>query len=256
MVRHSDRIPVRHWQRFEGSDQPIFGWKRGTIMKRFLMLCVCVLCVCSLEAAALLQVGPAPGRLFIDANTEPDMGGYWLYRSDTVCTHSTPTPTNCPTFARVGVLTPQGPDPIVLTDPSFVFATGYFFAATAVNTSLLESEFSNQLPVTWLNPNAPSAPGNLRESEQGVEMRLRWQRNDPTEQVNVWKIYKSSTEEEFGALLATTGGGKGEFGQYFDVNYGRFGPKFYRVTAVDDRGRESAAAGPVKYVGRSNRRVN
>jgi fibronectin type 3 domain-containing protein len=147
------------------------------------------------------------------------------------------------------------PDPVLLTDPSFVFAQGYFYAATALNTSLVESEFSNQLSQTWLNPTAPSAPGNLRESEQGVEMRLRWERNDPEERVNVYRVYKSSSEEEYGALLALTGGGKGEFGQYYDSNYARFGPKFYRVTAVNDAGVESDAAGPVKYVGRSDRRV-
>jgi hypothetical protein len=218
-------------------------------MKHWILFVVLAMLSVGAEAA-LLQVGPEPGRLFIDANTEPDMGGYWLYRSDTVCTHATPTATNCPTFSRVGVLTPQGPDPIVLTDPSFVFATGYFFAATAVNTSLEESGFSNQLPVTWMNPNAPSPPGRLRESEQGVEMRLRWDRNDPTEQVNVYRVYKSSSEDVFGGLLAMLGGGKNEQVLYVDENFSRFGPKWYRVTAVNDQGIESVAAGPVQYVGR------
>ena len=217
---------------------------------KHLILFVVLAMACVGAEASLLQVGPAPGRLFIDANTEPDVDSYWLYRSGVACTDPTPTPTNCPMYARVGVLTPQSPDPVLLTDPVFTFAQGYFYAATALNTSLLESAFSNQLAVTWLNPNAPSPPGRLRESEQGVEMRLRWDRNDPTERVNVYRVYKSSTEEVFGALLAMIGGGKNEQVQYVDDNFSRLGPKWYRVTAVNDLGIESVAAGPVQYVGR------
>jgi len=95
-------------------------------VKRLMMFFVLIMMSVGAEAAAMLQVGPANGRLFIDANTEPDVDRYWLYRADVACTDPTPTPTNCPMYARIGVETPQAPDPVVLTDPGVHVCSGVF----------------------------------------------------------------------------------------------------------------------------------
>ena len=72
--------------------------------------------------------------LFWDANSEPDLLRYNVYRSLTSGSG----------YSVIGT-TPQAADPISFTDPT-PLPTGYY-VVTAVNTSGLESGFSNQLCV-------------------------------------------------------------------------------------------------------------
>ena len=202
----------------------------------------------------VLAGGPALGQVFVatlgdpiywDANTETDVVDYRVFRSDSPCIDPTPTPALCGNFIEVAVVG-QGPDPINWIQPSpIVFVQDYFYRVTARNSSNLESQFSNELNVRWLNPNAPAPPGSLRGTEQGARLWIDWDDPDPQEHVAVWNVYKSTQEIELGALLGMTG-----VSEYRDVNPGRRGPKFYNVTAVNDSGIESKPAGPVVYEGR------
>lgn len=183
-----------------------------------------------------------PAPIYWDANTEPDVLDYGVYRSDTPCTDPNPSPVTCLSFVQQAAVV-QGTDPRQWTEPGpIVFVQDYYYRITARNTSGNESLFSNELNLRWLNPNAPGAPGDLRSLEQGANMRLDW---DDNEHVAVWRVYKSMAEDKQGALLAHT-----SVSEYRDTNPGRVGPRWYNVTAVSDDGDESPTAGPVIYVGK------
>ncbi len=183
-----------------------------------------------------------PAPIYWDANTEPDVLDYGVYRSDTPCTDPNPSPVTCQNFVQQAAVV-QGTDPRQWTEPGpIIFVQDYYYRITARNTSGNESLFSNELNLRWLNPNAPGAPGDLRSQEQGANMWLDW---DDNEHVAVWRVYKSMAEDKQGALLAHTG-----VSDYKDTNPGRRGPRWYNVTAVDDDGNESPTTGPVIYVGK------
>jgi hypothetical protein len=211
-------------------------------MKKWAYLTVALFAV----QCALGQVFTAPlgDPIYWDARPETDVDEYGVFRSAIPCTDPTPNPTTCPAFVQVATV-PQAADPINWTEPGpITFVQDYFYRVTARNTSGLESQFSNELNVRWLNPLAPGAPGSLRGLEQGANMRLDWDEPDPTEQVELWRIYKSDIEEETGNHIMSVAQNS-----YRDKNQGRVGPKWYRVTALNPVG-ESAPAGPVQYVGK------
>lgn len=189
------------------------------------------------------ETHPLGDPLWWDANTEVDLVDYGVYRSDTPCVDVTPAPATCTAFSQIEAVS-QGPDPrsFIQAGP-VVFLQDYFYRVTARNSSGLESGFSNELNIRWTNPNAPAAPGNFRGTEQGASMRLDW---DDVAHVNAYNIYKSSTDEEMGGVIAHT-----SENEYRDLNRGRIGPKYYRVTAMGDNGLESEYAGPVLYMGRT-----
>lgn len=183
-----------------------------------------------------------PAPIYWDRNPEADMVDYGVYRSETPCTDPTPAPGNCSTFVQVATVS-QGPDPIQWTEPGLiVYVRDYYYRVTARNTSGNESAFSNELNIRWLNPNAPGIPGSLRAQEQGANMWLDW---DDDAHIAAWRIYKSTVEEDRGDLVGVTG-----VSDYRDNNPGRVGPRYYRVTGVNDQGDEGGAAGPMIYVGK------
>ena len=185
--------------------------------------------------------------LWWDSNPEPDVDRYFVYRSDAICSDPAPDPTTCPTFVKISPAIPQGPS---LTTPRFIdenveFGKTYNYAATAVNSSDLESLFSSRLGITWSNPNRPSPPGGFRGVEQGANLRLDWFDNPVHERVNLYNVLKSSSEDEWGNIIALV-----TISEYRDINPGRRGPRFYWVTAVNDFGMESLPSGPVIYRGK------
>jgi len=185
--------------------------------------------------------------LWWDSNTEPDVDRYFVYRSDTSCQDPSPEPSTCPSFVKISPAISQGPS---LTTPRFIdenveFGKAYTYTATAVNSSDLESAFSSQLGVQWANPNRPSPPGGFRGVEQGANLRLDWDDNPVAENVNLYNVHKSSSEDEWGQVIAMV-----TISEYRDMNPGRIGPKFLWVTAVNDQGSESIPSGPVIYRGK------
>lgn len=184
--------------------------------------------------------------LWWDTNAEPNVNGYWVYRSDVSCTISNPEPSNCPGFSRISTKVAQGPSLTLprFIDPGLDFNRTYFYRATAENDSNLESLFSDELSVMWAAVR-PSAPGNFRGTETGASLRLRWDRNPPVEKVNAYTVRKSSSEDGPGGIIAHV-----SITEYRDINPGRLGPRFYWVTATSDLGFESFLAGPVLYRGK------
>jgi len=184
--------------------------------------------------------------LWWDTNTEANVDGYWVYRSDATCNVPNPEPSNCPGFVRVSSKIAQGP---TLTLPRFIdanldFDRTYFYRATAENTSPLESWFSDELEVMWAAIR-PSPPGNFRGTETGAMLRLRWDKNPPVEQVHAYTVRKSGSDDTPGGIIAHV-----SVTEYRDMNPAFLGPRFYWVTATNDLGSESFAAGPVMYGGK------
>ena len=184
--------------------------------------------------------------LWWDTNPEPNVNGYWVYRSDTSCTIPSPEPSNCPGFVRISTKVAQGPSLTLprFIDPGLDFNRTYFYRATAENDSNLESLFSDELSVTWAAVR-PSAPGNFRGTETGALLRLRWDKNPPVEQVNAYTVRKSGSEDTPGGIIAHV-----SVTEYRDLNPARLGPRFYWVTATNDLGVESFLSGPVLYRGK------
>lgn len=196
----------------------------------------------TVPAIGQVEIKNLGDTLYWDANTEPDLVDYGVYRSTAPCVDATPSPVTCPAFAEVAAVA-QGPDPRQWIEPGpIIFLQDYFYRVTARNTSGLESGFSNELNLRWLNPNAPAAPGDFRGEEQGARIDLEW---DEVARVNAYNLYKSGIEDLRGGMITHT-----SQREYRDINPGAVGPRYYRVTAVNDHGYESQPAGPVVYVGR------
>ncbi len=212
-------------------------------MRRMIFLLLCFVLAGGVSLGQV-QTGTFGDPIFWDANSEPDVADYSVFRSDSPCVDPTPTPVTCSAFVEQAIVG-QGTDPISWIEPgTIVFVQDYYYRVTARNTSGLVSQFSNELNVRWFNPNAPAAPGSLRAEETGARLWIDWDEPEPVDHVAVWNVYKSTQEIELGALLGMTG-----VSEYRDVNPGRRGPRFYNVTAVNDAGIESKPAGPVVYEG-------
>ncbi len=92
-----------------------------------------------------------------DANSESDLSGYNVYRSDP--NNTTPTKVNPSLIACEA----NDVTCVFFTDDTIIYGISYSWVATAVNTTGNESGFSNTYAALVPNPGAPSAPGNLRE---------------------------------------------------------------------------------------------
>ena len=106
-------------------------------------------------AQCLTVVGPTV-PLYWDANSEPDIDHYNVYRS----------PGSGSGYSVVGTIL-QSPDPVSFTDTPPV-STGYY-VVTAVNTSGAESGFSNELCVTLTGGSTNNAPTALADSSSTSE---------------------------------------------------------------------------------------
>lgn len=113
--------------------------------------------------------------IYWDANVESDMDRYEVYRSPSLCSDPTPNPTTCPAYVLEATV-PQGVDPIEwIQSGSIVFVQDYYYRVLACNTSGNCSNFSNELNVRWLNPDAPADPTNLRVTQvQANRFILDW----------------------------------------------------------------------------------
>lgn len=96
-----------------------------------------------------------------DANTEPDLDGYNMYRSETTGGQ----------YSKINIA------PIFITtydDTTAVVGRTYYYVATAFNTSGFESGYSNEVAYFVPNPNAPAPPTGLNVSGLGPVALIEW----------------------------------------------------------------------------------
>lgn len=105
-----------------------------------------------------------------DSNTEQDIAGYNLYRSEQAGTG----------YVKInGALIPHtGGGVESYEDLTAEVGKTYFYVATAVNTSDLESGYSNEVNAFVANPNAPAPPTAVIITGLGPVALLDWQGNE------------------------------------------------------------------------------
>lgn len=129
---------------------PIVG-ERRLFIPSFDRILFASLVICQFWGHGYAQCESVDGStapLYWDANSEPNIDHYNVYRS----------PTSGSGYSVIGTA-PQSPDPVSLTDPT-PLSTGYY-VVTAVDTSGLESGFSQELCVSMevaLPPPPPPPP--------------------------------------------------------------------------------------------------
>ena len=104
-------------------------------MIRFVHLVPLLVLVCLSQAAATLLGQPLPVNLEWDANSEPDLAGYNLYRSNQSGSG----------YVRLNGSLITGTS---YTDSDIQEGRTYYYVCTAVNDADLESSFSNEASKT------------------------------------------------------------------------------------------------------------
>jgi hypothetical protein len=134
-------------------------------------------------------------RLVWDANSEADLAGYRVYRSTAAGSG----------HQQIGSIPCSGGNAACATftdTDGLVYATTYYYVVTAVNTSGLESGYSNQVSAFVPNPEPPAAPTGLQVAESGVNVSARW---SPVEGVDYYAIFYRPAGGSFGLLEVVSG---------------------------------------------------
>ncbi len=136
-----------------------------------------------------------------DSNIESDMDFYEVYRGGTPCSDPTPNPITCPTYTLEAAV-PQGVDPIQwIQSGTIVFVQDYYYRVLACNTSGLCSNFSNELNIRWLNPDAPVDPTNLRVTQvQANRFILDW---DDVATAVAYDVYVADRQQRVWSFLSS-----------------------------------------------------
>jgi fibronectin type 3 domain-containing protein len=161
-----------------------------------------------------------------DANSEPDLAGYNVYRSTTSGSG----------YVKLNTALVQGTT-YTDTDADVDAGTAYFYVCTAVDTSQLESGFSNEV-----NNYSPAAPTGLRMVQSGPNARLYWE-GPPG--ASYYRIYRKATLAADWTQVGLTAAQ-----QYRDKVPNKRQDYWYTVTAVLDNGTETGYGEIVQYVGK------
>src|SRR5688572_19788309 len=161
------------------------------------------------------------------SNTEPDLAGYKVYRSDTEGGEY---------FALNGGSAVAGGS---FLDTSAEVGATYFYKITAVDTSGNESGQSGAAGATRTVDAAPAAPAGLAALGELGGVKLTWTANTETDLAG-YRIYRSDTAD--GAFVAINGGNLVTAATFTDTGMAAGERRYYRVTAVDVAGNESPAS--------------
>jgi len=100
-----------------------------------------------------------------DANSEPDLAGYYIYRSTSSDGYQFGGESSPDHVATIICAPNEGTPCTMHTDVDLAWEAQYFWVCTAFDTGGLESLPSNEITWTteseWTN-NPPSSPGNFR----------------------------------------------------------------------------------------------
>ena len=128
-------------------------------MKKLLLIIMALLLIPALAIAA------DPVVKAWDANSEPDLAGYYIYRNLTGGTYQCGGESSPDWVATINCAPNEGVPCTMHTDFNLEWEAQYFWICTAFDTAGQESLPSNEITWTtepeWTN-NPPSAPGNFR----------------------------------------------------------------------------------------------
>lgn len=179
-------------------------------------------------APAGLQAAPGDSQVALswDANTEPDLAGYNIYRS-----------TDGVLYTRI--------NGVLLTGTSFVDTDRingrtYYYQVTAVDRSNNESARSNTVQATPGDETPPSTPTGLRATAGSGEVRLKWNPNTEPD-LSGYNIYRSNDGTAYVKVNQTLVTAD----SYTDTGLVNGMMHFYRVAAVDNAGNESERSNAV-----------
>ena len=131
--------------------------------------------------------GDATVALDWNDNTEPDLRGYYVYRST--------TPGSGYTKLNASTLSSSN-----YTDNSVTNLVTYYYVVTAVDMSWNESDYSNQEEVTPADVIAPAAPAGFWATIADGNVLLDWNDNSEPD-LDGYNIYRSTTPGSGYSLL-------------------------------------------------------
>jgi fibronectin type 3 domain-containing protein len=170
------------------------------------------------------NAGDAEVSLTWTANTESDLASYRLYRGPT------PSPTTLLTTIAAGTA--------AHTDAGLTNGTAYYYRLTAVDQSGNESAFSTDVqatPTQAADTQAPAAPLDLSANAGDAEVSLTWTANTESDLAS-YRLYRGPTPSPTTLLTTVAVGTTG----HTDTGLSNGTAYYYRLTAVDQSGNESA----------------
>ena len=167
-----------------------------------------------------------------DANSDADLAGYNLYRSETSPVDSSGSPLNG------GILITAES----YSDSSVVNETLYYYSLTSVDTSGNESDGSAETSATPVGDvTAPDAPSGLSAVGGDGVVALNWDDNSEGDLAG-YNVYRG-TETGVYDPTPINGGSLIADSDYLDSSVANGTPYFYVVTAVDLSDNESILSG-------------
>ncbi|ATB42065.1 Endo-1,4-beta-xylanase A precursor [Cystobacter fuscus] len=175
---------------------------------------------------------PTQINLSWNANTEPDLAGYNVYRSTT--SGFTPSAAN-----RVA----SGLTTASYSDAGLKASTVYYYKVTAVDTSGNESPASSQSSASTPAPDTlpPAAPAGLKAtSASSSQINLSWTASTEAD-LKGYSVYRSTTSGFTPSAANRIASGL-TTASYASTGLTASTAYYYKITAVDTSGNESSAS--------------
>ncbi len=160
-------------------------------------------------------------------NTEPDLAGYRIYRSNTAA--GTFLPLNGGSLATANSF----------LDTSNQVGDHWYYEISAVDLSGNESGLTAPVDATRADMTPPAAPANLAVTSQTTGVRLDWSANVEPDLAG-YRVYRGSSQA--GPFTLVSGSTLLTAVTYTDTAVSPGVVWYYQITAVDTRGNESAAS--------------
>jgi fibronectin type 3 domain-containing protein len=157
-------------------------------------------------------------------NTEPDLAGYNVYRSQT---QGGP-------YTKVNVSLVSASD---YTDSGLTNGTTYYYVVTAENTGAMESSYSNEASATP-EDEPPLAPTGLIATPGNTQVGLDWNDNSEPDLAG-YNVYRSQTQ---GGPYTQVNVSLVSASDYIDPGLTNGTTYYYVVTAVDTASNESGGS--------------
>jgi len=164
-----------------------------------------------------------------EKNTASNITGYNVYRSTA-------------SFSEIASATKLNEEPISetsYTDADVELGTTYYYRVTAVDESGNESDLSNEVSATPQDASPPAPPVDLTASAVDGHVALEWSANSEDELAG-YNVYRSTSSFDEISSATKLNSSLVSATSYTDESVSRGTTYYYRLTAVDDDGNESA----------------